>query len=78
MTKTFLTITCTAATMTAILLVSSGDALAAKVNRQPDRGGEVSKLKSTPGDPGAGHFKPPQRLYNRGYVPGHHYNGSKG
>ena len=46
--RTFLTITCAAATMMAILLVSSGDALA-KVSRAPDTGGEIIKRKSTPG-----------------------------
>ena len=61
MTKAFLTITCAAATMTAILLVSSGDALASKANRVPDRGGETILRKN---DPGTAHFKPPQRLYN--------------
>jgi hypothetical protein len=47
--RAFLQITCAAATMTAILLVSSGDALASKANRLPDTGGEVIRSgKSTP------------------------------
>ena len=87
--RTFLTITCAAATMTAILLVSSGDALAAqKANRQPDQGGEVVIRKSTPDPGGTWHFKPPQRLYNstKGrftppptvYVPNQRYNATRG
>jgi hypothetical protein len=46
--RAFLTITCAAATMTAILLVSSGDALAEKASRQPDTGGSVVDRNSTP------------------------------
>jgi hypothetical protein len=69
--RTFLTITCAAATMTAILLVSSGDALAEKANRTPDQGGElvirsgkstpVVKRKITPS--GTAHIKHPQRRF---------------
>jgi hypothetical protein len=66
--RAFLKITCAAATMTAILLVSSGDALAR--NRQPDTGGEVVKRKSAP--------VVKRKIRATPYVPGHFYNGTKG
>jgi hypothetical protein len=72
MTKTFLTITCAAATMTAILLVSSGDALASKANRGPDRGGQVVR-KSQQEQSDCRRICKVHAL-----MPGHLYNSTKG
>jgi hypothetical protein len=68
--RAFLKIACAVATMTAILLVSSGDALA-KVTRKPDRGGQVvaksyrpTQIKRVDSDiMGTAHIRHPQRRF---------------
>jgi hypothetical protein len=81
--RAFLTITCAAATMTAILLVSSGDALA----RKPGRGCSAvpppvecgSSLRKANRNPDLGGQVVKRKITPGGpYVPGHFYDGSRG
>jgi hypothetical protein len=82
--RAFLNIACAAATMTAILLVSSGDALARKAARDfsavppPVACGVLRKANRKPDQGGEVVKRKIRATPARRYVPGQFYDGTRG